>query len=110
MNREIVNLNAYQKIIEVLVANGYTILQIISNPYQVFYYLVHEFSPSFAGGGQEIKFNYLKGINITDFLQKNCTSDTRNILAKMDEIMQNSIILRIEFSNKVEWYKYSVAI
>ena len=110
MNREIIDLNAFQCIIEVLLQDGYTIIQIVSNPYNVFYYAVLEFEPPYQGGGQTIEYGYLKGINITDFLQKNSANDARHIAAKMQDIMLHSQVITMNFSNKVEWYKYSAAV
>lgn len=110
MNREIVDINAYHQIIESLVKEGYTIIQVVINPYSVFYYSALEFEPSYSGGGQSIEFIHIKGINITEFLKRNATNDVRNTSAKMQELTLNSPVMNIDFSNRVEWYKFSIAL
>lgn len=109
MNKEILDLNVFQGIIEVLVNNGYEIVQIINNPYNVFYYLVYSFESAYSGGGVDIRFNFLKGVNITDFLQKNSRNDARLILAKIEELITHSTVVELKFSDKVDWYKYALA-
>ena len=59
-------INIYQKAIEQLVLEGYTILQIQQPSGEVLYFNVWKWQESYFNTAQSIDFNTVEGINITD--------------------------------------------
>lgn len=103
-------LNIYQKTIEILIEEGHAILQIFNLDGTAFYFTVMEFKESFRSASSSVEFNSLKGINITDFLRINGSQpDKTNLLSRFRDIVNNSPIIRVEFSDNVRWFKWASA-
>ena len=101
--------NKYQKAIETLVNNGNVIVQIINPDNSAFYFATYKFEESFTSGSQGVEFNLLEGINITDFMRVNASQiNQTNLLAKFDEVLRNSPVIRCEFSKYIRWYKWGI--
>lgn len=102
--------NRYQKAIETLVNNGNVIVQIINPDNSAFYFSVYKFEESYTCGTGGVEFNLLEGINITDFMRVNASQvNQTNLLAKFDEVLRNSPVIRCEFSKHIRWYKWGIA-
>ena len=102
-------LNIFQKAIEQLVLEGYTILQVIQPTGDVLYFNVYKWQEGYFNTAQSIDFNTVEGVNITEFLMKNANMCTNRLefLNHFDKEMENGILVRCEFSKSSLWYKWS---
>jgi hypothetical protein len=104
------NLNNYQKAIETLIEDGFTILQIFNQDGTAFYFIVHKFEESFSSSSQSVDFNTLIGINITEFMRVNGGQlDKTNLISRFNEFVNNAKVIRCEFSKNVRWFKWGSA-
>lgn len=105
-----INLNLYQKTIENLVRLGHTVIQVFPfNDKTAYYFLVHKFIPSMKTPVDDIEYNQITGINITDFMQNNSVLNSSNFNARLDEIIRNNDVIRVEFPNTIPWFKFGSA-
>lgn len=101
------NFNRYQRAVETLISNGFVILQIINPDNSCFYFVANKFEESFSTNVESVEFNRVEGINITDFLRINGSQvDQTNLIARFQEVVTTSPIIRCEFSNKLAWFKW----
>lgn len=102
-----INLNAYQKAIEILIKKGYNILQVFNQDGSAFYFIIHTFHETFTSSAQSVDFNCVEGINITDFM-KNSASQVNmvELINKLEEYIADSTVIRCEFSKNVRWFKW----
>ena len=106
-----VNINVYQKTIE-FIANkmGFAVLQIFPlNDSTAYYFLVHEFHVSTRTPTDDIQFNQLVGINITDIVRNNSTIDKRQFELKLNEFINGADVIRAEFPSTMRWFKFASA-
>lgn len=108
---EQININAYQKAIEVLVSHGYSILQVFFNEVTAYYYAVHKFIPSAKTPTDDIQYNQAVGVNITNFIENNSLVGIDAFLHKFEVLMsdQNTEVVRLEFPNTIKWFKFAPA-
>lgn len=95
--------------IEFLVENGETIVCFSDNKSNYQYYRVSKFHESQFNTSSSIDFNLLEGLNITDFLEKNCLSVNMikgELLAKFNYFVMNRKNIRVSFSKNNYWIKY----
>lgn len=105
-----INLNLYQKTIENLVRLGHNVIQVF--PFKdntAYYFLVHKFIPSMKTPVDDIEYNQITGINITDFIKNNPVLNSSNFNARLDEIIRNNDVIRVEFPNTIPWFKFGSA-
>lgn len=102
-------INIYQKAIEQLVLEGYTILQIQQPSGEVLYFNVWKWQESYFNTAQSIDFNTVEGINITEFLSKNAAMCNNRIdfLNRFEKEMNDGVLVRCEFTKNSIWYKWS---
>lgn len=103
-------LNSHQKQIENLISEGFSILQIFNGDGSAFYFVVHKFEESFQSTAQSVDFCQLVGINVTDFL--NVTNNMPNrsdFIARFNEFVNSSMVVRVKFSKKVRWFHWTRA-
>lgn len=102
-------INIYQKAIEQLVLEGYTILQIIQPSGETFYFNVYKWQESYFNTAQSIDFNTVEGVNITEFLSKNAAMCNNRIefLSRFEREMMDGVLVRCEFTKNSTWYKWS---
>lgn len=102
-------INLYQKSIEYLVSLNYTVVQLF--PFgerdSAFYYIANQFTPSTSTPIEDIRYNQLTGVNITDFLINTSSIDKFAFKSKLDELMKNADTVRIEFPQNIRWIKYA---
>jgi hypothetical protein len=106
------NINAYQKAIEVMLSLGHTILQVFPlNDTTAYYFAVHQFNPSMTTPTDDIQFNQVVGINITDFVRNNVLVDRNSFVFKFEQLISdpNTDVVRMEFPNTVRWFKFAPA-
>lgn len=98
-----------QRAIEVLVLQGYIILQIVQPNNNVLFFLVYRFQEAYFNTAQSIDFNSVEGVNITEFIEKYSTMfrNHNEFLRQFNEYVDKSPILGLQFSKKVEWYKWA---
>lgn len=104
-------LNEYQKAIEQLVLEGYTILQVSTKGSDEFlFFNVYKWQEGYFNTAQSIDFNTVEGVNITDFLNKNSASysNRTNFLTLFQKEMENGILVRCEFKKDAIWFKWGV--
>lgn len=101
-------LNLFQKAIEQLILEGYTILQIVT-PNGVLYFNVYKWQEGYFNTAQSIDFNTVEGINITEFLHKNAPNcfNRAEFLSQFNRTMDEGILTHLEFTKGSEWYKWS---
>ena len=63
-------INIFQKAIEQLVLEGYTILHIIQPNGETLYFNVYKWQEGYFNTAQSVDFNTVEGVNITEFLIK----------------------------------------
>jgi len=103
--------NIFQKAIEQLIMEGYTILQIVTPTGNSLYFNVYKWQEGYFNTAQSIDFNTVEGINITEFITKNasqCVNRT-NFFSLFDKVMEDGIVIRCEFTKGSTWYKWSAA-
>lgn len=104
-------LNIYQKAIEQLVLEGYSILQIIQPSGETLYFNVYKWQESYFNTAQSIDFNTVEGINITEFLSKNAAmcNNRLEFLSHFEKEMTDGILVHCEFTKNSTWYKWSAS-
>lgn len=102
-------MNIFQKAIEQLVLEGYTILHIIQPNGETLYFNVYKWQEGYFNTAQSVDFNTVEGINITEFLVKNAAmcNNTVEFLNHFNREMENGVLVRCEFSKSTTWYKWS---
>lgn len=103
--------NIYQRAIEQLVLEGYTILQIITPNGHSLFFNVYKWQEGYFNSAQSIDFNTVEGVNITEFLTKNAPQSVNrtNFIAMFNRVMEEGVVVRCEFTKGSEWYKWSSA-
>lgn len=98
---------AYLNAVEILISNGYKVIQISFETFNVFY-LVHSFQESVLSGPSPVDYNTLVGINITEFM-KNMTmvQDKSIFMNNFQNRINSSFVTRIQFSRNQEWICWS---
>lgn len=109
---EQININAYQKAIETIVSQrGFSVVQVFFNDVTAYYYAVHKFTPAAKTPTDDIQYNQVIGINITNFIQNNSLVGIDAFLHKFDVLMSDphTEVLRLEFPNTIKWFKFAPA-
>lgn len=102
--------NIYQKAIEQLVLEGYTILQIaVPDRDKFLFFSVYKWQEGYFNTAQSIDFNTVEGVNITDFLEKNSaqSSSRTNFLTLFQKVMEEGVLVRCEFTKSATWFKWT---
>lgn len=102
--------NIYQKAIEQLVLEGYTILQVTTpNKDEFLFFNVYKWQEGYFNTAQSIDFNTVEGVNITEFLMKNATmcSNRTNFISAFNKVMEEGVLVRCEFTKDTVWFKWS---
>lgn len=104
-------MNSYQGAIERLTLEGYTILQITQTGGETLYFNVFKWTEGYFNTAQSVDFNTVEGVNITEFFRKNAALvyDGVNFLSMFQKVMEQSNVIRCEFSKESIWYKWSAA-
>ena len=101
------NLNAYQTAIENLISEGYVIVQLIIGGTDVMYFATLEFDPPIHGSVQTVPYGQLKGCNITEFMRVNGGQvDKRLLVNRFKEAMKTLPVIRVQFDENTNWYKW----
>ena len=102
-------INIFQKAIEQLVLEGFTILQVIQPNGEVLFFNVYKWQEGYFNTAQSVDFNTVEGVNITEFLIKNASmcANRLEFLNHFDKEMETGILVRCEFSKSSLWYKWS---
>ena len=102
-------INIFQKAIEQLVLEGYTILHISQPNGETLYFNVYKWQEGYFNTAQSVDFNTVEGVNITEFLIKNAAMCNNRVefLSHFDREMENGVLVRCEFSKDTTWYKWS---
>lgn len=101
--------NLYQQAIEALITNGFEVLRIVeSNGFDTFF-VVYKWEEGYFNSAQSVEFNSVEGINITSFLNKNLNlaQNSSQFIGALNNELENLKVVRLEFSKKIEWYKWS---
>lgn len=102
-------MNIFQKAIEQLVMEGYTILQIVTPTKECFYFSVYKWQEGYFNTAQSIDFNTVEGVNITEFITKNAAqcSNRTNFITLFNKTIEDGVLVRCEFTKDAAWYKWS---
>ena len=102
--------NLYQKTIETLIEQGHTILQVFNADGSCFYFSVLDFQESFTSPTNSVDFHAVRGVNITDFMRtQGANPNGVMAVSKFAEFLQNSNVVRCEFSKDTRWMKWGSA-
>lgn len=105
-----ININVFQKTIEFVVSLGYSVIQVFPlSDENAYYFLVHKFTTAQRTSTDDIQFNQLIGINITDLIRNNAAVDNRIFEHKLNEYLTAAQVIRMEFPNNVRWFKFASA-
>lgn len=109
------NINVHQKAIETIVKEGYSVVQIfpLSSGEQAataYYFLIHKFTPAQRTPTDDIQYNQIVGINITDLISNNSTLDKHLFIHRLNQYIDESDVIRVEFPNNVRWLKFASAV
>lgn len=109
------NINVYQKAIETIVNVGYSVIQIfpLSDGEQAataYYFLAYKFIPAQRTPTDDIQYNQVIGINITDLVSRNATLDRSGFVHRLNQCIEESDVIRVEFPNNVRWFKFASAV
>jgi hypothetical protein len=104
-------INIFQKAIEQLIMEGYTILQIVIPNGDILYFNVYKWQEGYFNTAQSIDFNTVEGVNITEFITKNASQciNRTNFISLFNKVMEEGIVVRCEFTKDSTWYKWSSA-
>lgn len=104
------DLNAYQSAVENLISEGYVIVQLIIGGVDIMYFATLEFEPPIRSNVQNVPYGQLKGCNITEFMRVNGgQTDKRLLLSRFREAMETLPVIRMEFDERTNWYKWASA-
>jgi len=97
------------KAIQQLVNAGNTILQVKDLFEDDLFFVVFNFEPSEFNTAASVDYHVLKGINITEFLDKNINlySNPTVLVANFDKTVDECQIINMEISKGCRWCKYS---
>lgn len=103
------DINLFQKAIEQLVLEGFSILQIVEPTGQTLFFNVYKWQEGYYNSVQSIDFNTVEGVNITDFLSKNAALFTNrtNFTTLFNKVLTDGVVIRCQFSKDSIWYKWS---
>jgi hypothetical protein len=94
----------YQNTIQLLIDGGHIILQVIFDS-NTEYFLVYEWRTAEENSSS---YHQMVGINITNFLNNNSGKRDKNeLISRLQEYIKYSEVMRVEFSKKAAWYKWS---
>lgn len=105
-------INAYQNAIEAIVTSGHTVLEIHPfNDHEAFYFVVHKFTPAMKTPTDDIQYNQVVGINITNNVKNNSAIDKNNFMNQLQRYLEaeNTSVVRMEFPNSMIWIKHAPA-
>ena len=97
------------KCIEQIVIEGWTVLQICGLYKEDVFFAVNKFEESYFNSAESIDYNLLEGVNITEFLNKNVNlyRNKVELLNNLQKFVDDSVIIRVEFSKNIKWCKYA---
>lgn len=105
-------INAYQNAIEAIVNSGYSVLEIHPfNNQEAFYFVVHKFIPTMKTPTDDIQYNQVVGINITNNIKNNSAIDRIAFMNQLQRYLdaENTSVVRMEFPNSMIWIKHAPA-
>lgn len=103
-------INQYQGVIEELVKNGHTILQVFYADGSCLFFDVLDFQEAFTSAAVNVEFNSVRGFNITNFMRTQ--GGNPNVIAarsKFSEYIMTAEPIRCEFSRDIRWMKWGSA-
>lgn len=104
-------LNNKQKFIEQIISLGFIIVEIYPNNMndESMLFVANTFEPSMKTPTDDIQYNSIVGINITDFVRNTSVVDPNNFKSKFEQFIhgESRIVVRINFSRNIRWFKYS---
>lgn len=106
MNGNAADFLVYQKVIESLILEGCSILQIINPDGSCVFFSVFNFTESYFNSAQSLDFNTVEGVNITDFLTKQSAnySNRTSFIAMYNATIDESPVVRCQFYKTAQWF------
>lgn len=103
------DVNLRQQAIESLISNGFDVLKVVEQSGVELYFIVYKWEENYFNSAQSVEFNTVEGINITAFLNKNLnlSQNSTQFVGALENELENLKVVRMEFSKKIEWYKWS---
>lgn len=105
-------INNFQSAIEAILTTGHSVLQIHPfNDTEVIFFVVHKFTPSMTTPTDDIQFNQVIGINITNVIKNNSAIDRNVFINQFQRFLnsENTSVVRMEFPNTIPWIKHAPA-
>ena len=105
------DLNNKQKFIEQIISLGFNVVEIYPNNTtdESILFVAKTFESSMKTFTDDIQYNLLVGINITDFVRNTSVVDPNNFKSKFERFIydESRAVLKISFSRNIRWFKYS---
>lgn len=101
--------NNLLRAIETIVTSGNVVIQIKDLFAEDLFFLAMSFNPSEFNTAASVDFHYLKGINITEFLDNNMNlyNNPTALIAGLDKTIDEGIVVDMQISKGCRWCKYS---
>lgn len=98
----------YLRAIERIIAEGYTVLQIIGADGDSAFFVVYKWQEGYFNTAQSVDFNTVEGVDITDFMKKNAANAANPVtfMAVLRKTLEDGMVLRCEFTKSAIWYKW----
>lgn len=102
--------NSYQSAISMIIEEKYKVVEVIDKDRHMFF-VAHTWTPSYGDSVEKVNHNELTGIDITNFMATNGTMvNSLQFKNKLEQVLQESKIIRMSFSNNIKWYEYNLAV
>ena len=99
------------ELINHLLDAGYMIVRITDNEAvsEYSWFIADEFTPATPNSVEPIMHNYIKGIEVTDFLKQTMNMESRNVFKKALQTFlerETTETISMQFSINMSWKKY----
>lgn len=101
--------NNLLRAIETIVTSGNVVIQIKDLFEEDLFFVAILFNPSEFNTAASVDYHFLKGINITEFLDKNINlyNNPTLLVANLDKTIEDGKVINLEISKGCRWCKYS---
>lgn len=89
---------------------GFDVLQMFQpGMAEPIFFLVYKFQEAYFNTAASVEYNVLEGIEISQFMERNASfaHNTVDFNNNLQRVIQESPILRVQFSKETVWYKWS---
>lgn len=97
----------YYGIIQLLVNEGFNILEVFA-PDRKYYFVVMEFNEPYFNSAQSVDFGVVKGTEISEFLKKNDSLvNPTNLIHNLNNYIDQTDMYEMRFSKNITWVRWA---